>query len=227
MKGPLDWMVRKLEFTKGQAMGTFYLASLIAIAILAIVLFDRFYAPPVVLAQEDVAFHELIDSLRAEVKVVDAHDLRTIPDEKLEIGTYEEPSVQHLKRDSVFLNSCGIEELKEIKGIGDKLSARIVKYRDKLGGFVNTDQLYEVYYIDSSAVTDVKDLIIVDHTLVNRIDVNSCSFKELLHHPYYDYDLVKSIFQLKDKNQLNEASVDSLFQTKKDVNKHAFQYLKF
>src|SRR5690606_33714388 len=43
------------------------------------------------------------------------------------------------------LNTATAEELKSVNGIGDKLSARIVKFRDRLGGFLVDSQLYDVY----------------------------------------------------------------------------------
>lgn len=56
----------------------------------------------------------------------------------------------------VNLNIADTSQLKRVYGIGDKLSERIVKYRDKLGGFVSMSQLKEVYGLDSTVVEDVE-----------------------------------------------------------------------
>ena len=46
------------------------------------------------------------------------------------------------------LNQANPEELQVIYGIGDKLSARIVKFRNRLGGFLVNEQLYDVYGLE-------------------------------------------------------------------------------
>ncbi|MBR2261187.1 MAG: helix-hairpin-helix domain-containing protein [Paludibacteraceae bacterium] len=45
----------------------------------------------------------------------------------------------------VELNSADTTELKRLRGIGSVLSARIVKYRNKLGGFSSVEDLKNVY----------------------------------------------------------------------------------
>ncbi len=47
------------------------------------------------------------------------------------------------------INTADTTQLAELRGIGSKLSARIVKYRDALGGFHSTEQYVEVYGLDS------------------------------------------------------------------------------
>jgi len=50
----------------------------------------------------------------------------------------------------VDINTATAEELKTLKGIGNVLSERIVKYRDSKGGFQNTEELNDVYGIEDS-----------------------------------------------------------------------------
>src|SRR5688500_9623509 len=50
------------------------------------------------------------------------------------------------------LNQADTAQLKKVYGIGDKLSLRIVKYRDVLGGFISMKQVGEVYGLDSAVV---------------------------------------------------------------------------
>src|SRR5690606_3730348 len=53
------------------------------------------------------------------------------------------------KRD---LNKATAIELQEVYGIGEALSARIVSYRDKIGGFLVDEQLYDIYGLEFLAV---------------------------------------------------------------------------
>jgi competence ComEA-like helix-hairpin-helix protein len=43
------------------------------------------------------------------------------------------------------INSATAEELRVVNGIGEKLASRIINYRNKLGGFLINEQLFEVY----------------------------------------------------------------------------------
>ena len=45
----------------------------------------------------------------------------------------------------IDLYTASAEEFKQVNGIGAVLSKRIVAYRKRLGGYANSDQLYEVY----------------------------------------------------------------------------------
>ena len=48
----------------------------------------------------------------------------------------------------IELNSADSARLTELKCIGASLARRIVNYRNRLGGFINKDQLKEVYGMD-------------------------------------------------------------------------------
>jgi DNA uptake protein ComE-like DNA-binding protein len=83
------------------------------------------------------------------------------------------------------LNTADTVQLKSIYGVGPKLSQRIINYREKLGGYVSTDQLYEVYGLDSSVVDLLKMKFFVEPGFVPRkISINSAAEKNLSQHPY-------------------------------------------
>lgn len=50
------------------------------------------------------------------------------------------------------LNTASVESLQQVYGIGPALSSRIIKFREKLGGFSNEDQLYGVYGLKDSVI---------------------------------------------------------------------------
>lgn len=56
----------------------------------------------------------------------------------------------------VELNSADTTELKRLKGIGSVLSARIVKYRDKIGGFQSVDQLRRIYGLSEETYLQIE-----------------------------------------------------------------------
>lgn len=78
------------------------------------------------------------------------------------------------------LNKATAEELMEIKGIGEVLSARIVKFRDRLGGFLVDGQLYDVYGLDPEvAERALARFRVLQPPQVARINVNTASVEEL------------------------------------------------
>ena len=90
------------------------------------------------------------------------------------------------KRPEKFdLNNADTSQLKKIYGIGDKLSLRILKYRDALGGFVNMSQLTEVYGLDSLIIDRLFENSTIHHEFQpKKININTASEKQLSSHPY-------------------------------------------
>ncbi len=83
------------------------------------------------------------------------------------------------------LNVADTAQLKKIYGIGDKLSLRIIKYRDALGGFITMDQVTEVYALDSSVVNQLRKRSFIEGGFIpNKININTIGEKELAIHPY-------------------------------------------
>jgi competence protein ComEA len=99
----------------------------------------------------------------------------------------------------VELNSADSADFESLPGIGPGFASRIVWYREKLGGFVTCEQLLEVNGLDSSRFMQIKDLLVVDTFAVRKMDLNAVTFKEMLRHPYFEYYLVKAIFNYKDR----------------------------
>jgi competence protein ComEA len=119
-----------------------------------------------------------------------------LPEEKttnnpLNAKAIENRSVSKVKLD---LNVADTAQLDKVYGIGKKLSERIVKYRNRLGGFVSIDQLKEVYGLDSSVVKNVSEkFIVIENYLPTQLSINSATEKELGSHPYLSFKLAKAI----------------------------------
>jgi competence protein ComEA len=83
------------------------------------------------------------------------------------------------------LNNADTSQLKKIYGIGEKLSLRILKYRDRLGGFVSWGQLAEVYGLDSLVIKRlIESATIQEDFKPTKININTASQKQLSSHPY-------------------------------------------
>ncbi len=101
------------------------------------------------------------------------------------------------------LNNVTFQELSRINGVSDKLAKRIIAYRNKLQGFYEDDQLFEVYYLDKEVGDQIlKRFQVIEKPLIQKIDINSASFKEILKTPYIDYKLTQRICNYRDENIL-------------------------
>jgi competence protein ComEA len=92
------------------------------------------------------------------------------------------------------LNKADTSQLIKIYGIGQKLSLRIIAYRDKLGGFISQSQLNEVYGLDSVVVKELLSKSFIEKGFYPRqVNINNGTEKDLGAHPYIKYKLAKAI----------------------------------
>ena len=92
------------------------------------------------------------------------------------------------------LNTVDVEDLVLVSGIGETLANRIVKYRSDLGGFVNTNQLKDVYGLTSEVIDRLEELIALKTPLnIEKQDINTISVLELSELPYFGYEMSRSI----------------------------------
>ncbi len=106
------------------------------------------------------------------------------------------------------LNSADTTELKSLPGIGSFFARNIVEYREKLGGYVEINQLLEVYAFDSARLETITPYINIDSISVGtriatstlrKINVNTDDFKTILRHPYIEYEDVKKLVNHRER----------------------------
>lgn len=92
------------------------------------------------------------------------------------------------------LNLADTSQLKNIYGIGEKLSLRIIRYRDALGGFVRMEQVLEVYGLDSAVVNRLAQASYIQKEFQPiKLNINMAEEKELAAHPYLRKTAARSI----------------------------------
>ena len=108
------------------------------------------------------------------------------------------------------LNAASAEDLKKINGIGETLSARIIKFRDRLGGFLVNEQLYDVYGLAPEVVDKVLGQYkVLQPPTIQKIPINTATVDQLAQLVYIDYNLAKQIVQYREENGAF-ASLDEL-----------------
>ncbi|MCX6223685.1 MAG: helix-hairpin-helix domain-containing protein [Bacteroidia bacterium] len=118
------------------------------------------------------------------------------------IASEDQTSQARRKPKILEINSADSIALDELPGIGPAFARRIIKYREKLGGFAYPEQLKEVYGMDSARLAGFIKLISIDTSRIRKMDINKATFKELLAHPYLEYEQVKAIARFRDKKGL-------------------------
>jgi competence protein ComEA len=134
---------------------------------------------------------------------------KLIPFVKVATGTKEEVRINIYPQQKQLLdiNSCDSASLVRLPGIGPVLSARIIKYRHLLGGFVTTDQLKEVYGLPEETYNIIRRSLFADTVTVTRINVNSADYRELARLPYFNKYEVTAILKYRElKGRITEIS---------------------
>ena len=99
--------------------------------------------------------------------------------------------------EAIELNSADSARLTELNGIGPSFAVRIIRYRDRLGGFYQKEQLKEIYGVDSSKYAVINQEVSVNQRVVKKIDINAVSFDQLRLFPYLSYKQVNAIIQYR------------------------------
>lgn len=104
---------------------------------------------------------------------------------------YEKSEVTFYEFD---LNTADTSDLKKIKGIGSYYAGNILKYRELLGGYVDVEQLTEVYGISDSLYQSIALHFHIKDTFVPRkINLNEVSTYHLSKHPYVKSHLAQMV----------------------------------
>ena len=110
------------------------------------------------------------------------------------------------------LNLADTVHLKTIYGIGPVLATRIVLYRTKLGGFISSQQLTEVYGLDTAVINRLnKKSFVPENFKPATLNVNQADEKTLTSHPYIKFKLAKAIITYRFQHG-NFKTIDDLTQ---------------
>lgn len=94
-------------------------------------------------------------------------------------------------------NEADTAALIALPGIGSKLSARIIAFREKLGGFYSVEQIGQTYGLPDSTFQRIKGRLQVDENGIRKINVNTATKDELKAHPYIRWNLANAIVEYR------------------------------
>lgn len=91
--------------------------------------------------------------------------------------------------ETVNLNEGDTTAFRQVPGIGSYFAKQIVNYRQRLGGYISTDQLDEIEDFPQQA----KPYFIVEPVYLQKLKVNKLSLTHLKRHPYINFYQAKAI----------------------------------
>ena len=100
----------------------------------------------------------------------------------------------------VELNRADSAKLTRINGIGPAFAKRIIEYRNRLGGFLNKEQLKEIYGLDDEKYNQIKSQINIDPVRITKIKINQVDFEGLRRFPYLTNKQTNAIIQYRNQH---------------------------
>jgi DNA uptake protein ComE-like DNA-binding protein len=110
---------------------------------------------------------------------------------------------------TIELNAADSAQLTTVRGIGASFAIRIIRYRNRIGGFYNKEQLKEVYELDSTKYAEIKDQLTVNPSAIIKVNINTISFASLRQSPYLSYKQASAIIEYRTQHG-NYNSIDDV-----------------
>lgn len=99
------------------------------------------------------------------------------------------------------INVASQEDLVKVFGVGAVTAQRILDFRERLGGFVDIQQLNDIWGIKSEAVTEIEKYFYVGESQqVKKLNINKANMKSISEFPYFNYALARDIVTYRTMN---------------------------
>ncbi len=102
-----------------------------------------------------------------------------------------------LPKSIIELNTSSQEQLESIKGVGPFFAKQIIRYRERLGGYISIDQLSEVWKMNDSISERISPYLDIDPTQLRKLNINYADVEELKNHPYITWNMANSIVKMR------------------------------
>lgn len=100
----------------------------------------------------------------------------------------------------IDINTADTTAFINLPGIGSKLAARIVSFRDKLGGFYSIEQVAETFGLADSTFQKIKPFLRLGTTGIKKIGINTITLDELKTHPYIRFSIASAIIAFRNEH---------------------------
>lgn len=104
------------------------------------------------------------------------------------------------KWEVIDINMADSTMLIALPGIGSKLAARIISFRQKLGGFYSVDQVGETYGLPDSTFQTIRPWLSANAAAVQKININAATVDQLKQHPYVKWNLAAALIRYREQH---------------------------
>lgn len=122
------------------------------------------------------------------------------PKVKREYVEYSKPKVD-VPVVAICINSSTLEDLQKVRGIGPYYADKIMKEREKYGGFVSIQQLRFVYGLSEEVVNELyRHFKVMNAPTVTTLNINEASINQLKELPYMNYYIAREVVKHRSMN---------------------------
>ncbi len=114
-----------------------------------------------------------------------------------------------MRKSPIDINRSSLEDWMTLPGIGETRARMIVKFREKLGGFLSVEQVAETKGLPDSVFQQIYGLLALQFKDLRKININAADQEMLDAHPYISSKQASLIFAYRDQNG-SFRSVDDL-----------------
>jgi DNA uptake protein ComE-like DNA-binding protein len=107
----------------------------------------------------------------------------------------------------IDINTAEVDDWEQLRGVGIGYANRINSYREKLGGFIKTEQIKEIYNFPDSIYQRIVPQLTVGNG-VRKLKINTQTAAELKNHPYFGWKLANIIVSYREQNGKYKQTTD-------------------
>ncbi len=100
----------------------------------------------------------------------------------------------------IDINTADVHAWTNLPGIGNARASSILKFRDRLGGFLSAEQVGETFGLPDSVFQQIRPWLRVETPIYRKIDLNSATEKDLAAHPYINYQQARLIVAYREQH---------------------------
>lgn len=143
-------------------------------------------------------YERLVPYVKIEVALQGNENIRFTENKKASETKPDFRKASHYS--SIDINSADTTAFISLPGIGNKLAARVINFRDKLGGFHTIEQVKETFGLPDSTFQKIKPYLVLENNAVRRINVNTATVDELKVHPYIRYNIANAVVAYRNQH---------------------------
>lgn len=100
----------------------------------------------------------------------------------------------------IDINTADANAWTNLPGIGNARANSILKFRDRLGGFLSVEQVGETFGLPDSIFQQIRPWLRIETPIYRKIDLNSAAEKDLAAHPYINYQQARLIVAYREQH---------------------------